>query len=52
MSDRIMNLKLEIGQVMLNVLSAYGPQVGCQLEEKFWSKLNEVVDSVPRGRDW
>lgn len=52
MSDRIMNLKLEIKQVMLNVLSAYAPQVGCQFEEKFWSKLNEVVESVPRRRDW
>lgn len=32
--DRIMSLKLEIDGVMSNVVSAYAPQVGCQLEEK------------------
>ncbi|MDM5112197.1 hypothetical protein, partial [Aeromonas caviae] len=50
-SDRIMSLKLEIEGVMLNVVSAYAPQVGCQLEEKeeFWSKLDEVVKSIPSG---
>ncbi|KAK3572565.1 hypothetical protein QTP86_000431 [Hemibagrus guttatus] len=37
-SDRVMSLKLEIEGVMLNVVSGYAPQVGCELEEKerFW----------------
>ena len=37
-SDRAMGVKLEIGGMILNVLSAYAPQVGCELEEKerFW----------------
>ncbi|KAI5090194.1 hypothetical protein C0J45_20329, partial [Silurus meridionalis] len=32
------------------VISAYAPQVGCEMEEKerFWSELDDVVDGVPR----
>ncbi|KAK3529997.1 hypothetical protein QTP86_009383 [Hemibagrus guttatus] len=50
-SDRVMNLKLEIERVMLNVVSGYAPQVGCELEEKerFWSELDEVMESIPTG---
>ncbi|KAK3530488.1 hypothetical protein QTP86_024400 [Hemibagrus guttatus] len=35
--------------VMLNVVSGYAPQVGCELEEKerFWSELDEVMESIP-----
>ncbi|KAK3527989.1 hypothetical protein QTP86_013101 [Hemibagrus guttatus] len=49
-SDRVMSLKLEIEGVMLNV-SGYAPQVGCELEEKekFWSELDEVMESIPTG---
>ncbi|KAK3559310.1 hypothetical protein QTP86_012718 [Hemibagrus guttatus] len=50
-SDRVMSLKLEIERVMLNVVSGYTPQVGCELEEKerFWSELDEVMESIPTG---
>ncbi|KAK3572394.1 hypothetical protein QTP86_032615, partial [Hemibagrus guttatus] len=50
-SDRVMSLKLEIEGVMLNVVSGYNPQVGCELEEKerFWSELDEVMESIPTG---
>ncbi|KAK3564068.1 hypothetical protein QTP86_007525 [Hemibagrus guttatus] len=50
-SDRVMNLKLEFEGVMLNVVSGYAPQVGCELEEKerFWSELDEVMESIPTG---
>ncbi|KAK3531013.1 hypothetical protein QTP70_007858 [Hemibagrus guttatus] len=50
-SDRVMSLKLEIEGVMLNVVSGYAPQVGCELEEKerFWSELDEVMESIPAG---
>ncbi|KAK3562913.1 hypothetical protein QTP86_011136 [Hemibagrus guttatus] len=49
-SDRVMSLKIEIEGVMLNV-SGYAPQVGCELEEKerFWSELDEVMESIPTG---
>ncbi|KAK3570383.1 hypothetical protein QTP86_019253 [Hemibagrus guttatus] len=48
-SDRVLSLKLEIEGVMLNVVSGYAPQVGCELEEKerFWSELDEVMESIP-----
>ncbi|KAK3519564.1 hypothetical protein QTP86_015307, partial [Hemibagrus guttatus] len=50
-SDRVMSLKLEIEGVMLNVVSGYAPQVGCELEEKerFWRELDEVMESIPTG---
>ncbi|KAK3523668.1 hypothetical protein QTP70_007843 [Hemibagrus guttatus] len=50
-SDRVMSLKLEIEGVMLNVVSGYAPQVGCEIEEKerFWSELDEVMESIPMG---
>ncbi|KAK3552129.1 hypothetical protein QTP86_001507 [Hemibagrus guttatus] len=42
---------LEIEGVMLNVVSGYAPQVGCELEEKerFCSELDEVMESIPTG---
>ncbi len=48
-SDRMMSVKLEIEGVMINVISTYAPQVGCEMEEKedFWSKLDEVLVRVP-----
>ncbi|KAK3560982.1 hypothetical protein QTP86_023168 [Hemibagrus guttatus] len=50
-SDRVMSLKLEIEGVILNVVSGYASQVGCELEEKerFWSELDEVMESIPTG---
>ncbi|KAK3544059.1 hypothetical protein QTP86_000867 [Hemibagrus guttatus] len=50
-SDRVMSLKLEIEGVMLNVVSGYAPQVGCELEEKerFWNVLDKVMESIPTG---
>ncbi|KAK2921479.1 hypothetical protein Q8A73_000964 [Channa argus] len=50
-SDRLMSLKLEVEGVMFNVVSGNAPQVGCELEEKekFWSELDEVMQSIPRG---
>ncbi|KAK3539937.1 hypothetical protein QTP70_019581 [Hemibagrus guttatus] len=50
-SDRVMSLKLEIEGVMLNVVSGYATQVGCELEDKerFWSELDEVMERIPTG---
>ncbi|KAI5612482.1 hypothetical protein C0J50_1150 [Silurus asotus] len=33
-SDRVVNMKLEVEGMMINVISAYAPQVGCEIEEK------------------
>ncbi|KAI5607533.1 hypothetical protein C0J50_1844 [Silurus asotus] len=50
-SDRVMKVKLEVEGVMINVISAYAPQVGCEMEKKkkFWSELDEVVEGVPKN---
>ena len=47
-SDMMMSVKMEIEGVMMNVISAYAPQVGCELEEKedFWNDLDEMVESA------
>ncbi|KAI5085121.1 NACHT, LRR and PYD domains-containing protein 12 isoform X3 [Silurus meridionalis] len=47
--DMIVKVEVE-GMMMINVISAYAPQVGCEMEEKerFWSELDDVVDGVPR----
>ena len=42
-ADRIINVKLAYGNSILNVISAYAPQVGCPHEEKsqfyeIWNK--------------
>ena len=49
-SDKVVSVKLEIEGVIINVVSAYAPQVGCGREEKesFWKELDEVVETIPR----
>lgn len=44
-SDRVMSMKLETECVMMNIVSAYAPQVGCEVEEEeeFWSEFNGHV---------
>ena len=48
--DRMMYMKLEIEGVMMTVISAYASQVGCMRKEKdkFWTDLDEVVESIPK----
>ncbi|KAK3515337.1 hypothetical protein QTP70_017194, partial [Hemibagrus guttatus] len=43
-------LSVFIGAVIY-IRSGYAPQVGCELEEKerFWSELDEVMESIPTG---
>ena len=42
---------MKLDGVMLNVISAYVPQVGCIREEKetFWLDLDETVEKIPRN---
>ena len=51
-TDRIICLKMELDGVMLNVISAYAPQVGCIREEKeaFWLDLDETVEKIPKNK--
>ena len=34
MSDRVTSLKLEVDDVIFNVVSGYAAEVGCEFEEK------------------
>ena len=49
-SDRMIYMKMDIDGVMMTVISAYAPQVGCLMEEKdnFWTDLDGVVESIPK----
>ena len=44
--SRIICLKMELDDVMLNVICAYAPHVGCKHEKKetFWLNLDETVE--------
>ena len=48
-TDRIICLKMELGDVMLKVIRAYVLQIGCIREEKeaFHLDLNETVEKIP-----
>ena len=50
-SERIICLKMELDGVMLNVISAYAPQVGRIREEKetFWLDLDATMEKIPRN---
>ncbi|XP_065866604.1 uncharacterized protein, partial [Euphorbia lathyris] len=48
-SDRIMSVKLVIGDEVVNVISAYAPQIGLDvsIRQAFWEDLEKVVQQVP-----
>ena len=47
--DRIILVKLVVGDVVLNVISAYAPQVGLDKSAKrqFWEDLDGLIRAVP-----
>jgi hypothetical protein len=51
LGDRIILVKLVIGDLVLNVISMYAPQVGLNENSKreFWEGLEDMVSSVPIG---
>ena len=54
-SDRIIKIKCEVEDEIINVLSVYAPQVGCKEEEKkiFWEELEDTIRDIPvRERTW
>ena len=50
MSDRLMAMKLEVKGWLLNIVSAYAPQVRSSMEEKndFWEDLDGLIESVSK----
>ena len=51
-SDRLMAMKLEIKRSILNIVSAYAPQVNNSMKEKndFWEDLDELIESVSKQK--
>ena len=49
-SDRLMAMKLEVKESILNIVSAYGPQVNNSIEEKndFWEDLDGLIENVSK----
>ena len=47
-SDRLMAMKLEVNGSILNIISAYPPQVNNSMEEKndFWEDLDGLIKSI------
>ncbi|XP_070019136.1 uncharacterized protein [Nicotiana sylvestris] len=48
-NNRLMFIKLVIGECTLNVVSAYVPQTGLdeEVKRRFWEGLDEIVRSIP-----
>ena len=49
-SDRLMAMKLEVNGSILNIVSAYAPQVNYSVEEKnnFWEDLDGLIESISK----
>ena len=49
-SDRLMAMKLEVKESILNIVSAYAPQVNNSMEEKndFWEDLDGLIESISK----
>jgi hypothetical protein len=47
--DRIILVKLLVGNLIFNVISAYAPQIGLNesIKIQFWEQLDALVSSVP-----
>ena len=47
-SNRLMAMKLEVNGSILNIVSAYAPQVNNSMEEKndVWEDLDELIESI------
>ena len=50
-SDRTMWLKIDLNGELVNIMSAYAPQTGCEEEEKtkFWEEMDEEVRDIPES---
>ena len=48
-SDRLMAMKLEVKESILNIVSAYAPQVNNNMEKNdFWEHLDGLIESVSK----
>ena len=49
--DRILLIKLVVGDSIINVISAYAPQVGLDdhTKKQFWDHKDEIVQEISIG---
>ena len=49
-SDRLMAMKLKVKGCILNIVSAYAPQVNNSMEKKndFWEDLDGLIESISK----
>ncbi|XP_058217558.1 uncharacterized protein LOC131328660 [Rhododendron vialii] len=47
--DRIILVKFVIGESIVNIISAYAPQIGLDdfIKEQFWAQMDDVVQGIP-----
>ena len=50
MSDRLMAMKLEVNGSILNIVSAYAPQIKNNMDAKndFWEDLHGLIESISK----
>ena len=48
-NNRIMLVRIVVGEEVMTINSAYGPQVGLEEEVKceFWDNLGDLIDTIP-----
>ena len=48
-SDRIMLVRIVVGEESISIVSAYGPQVGLdeQVKCEFWENLGDLMRTIP-----
>nr|XP_034840840.1 craniofacial development protein 2-like [Maniola hyperantus] len=52
-NDRIIVVKLVIQNVVVNIVSVYAPQVGCddEMKETFWKNFDAVMMGIPQSEE-
>ncbi|WP_288831208.1 hypothetical protein [uncultured Paraburkholderia sp.] len=52
--DRIIALKIIIGNETINIISAYAPQIGLDesIKIKFWEDLEALIQTIPQNEKW
>ncbi|ROT72882.1 hypothetical protein C7M84_008717 [Penaeus vannamei] len=47
--SKALSVKLKIEGLVINIISACTPRVGCKIaEKKFWNSLGELLESIPK----
>ena len=49
-NDRIMLVKIVVGEEVVSIISAYAPQVGLddQVKREFWDNLGDLMRTIPK----